>query len=106
MMNAKEELLRALKGKFPVKCASITKGDDYWDDEDKLFIDLKLNYSDEEFKTFLKNLDFDYDNGFGGQILFGTVWFKDNTWLSREEYDGSEWWMHNKLPTIPVRCLN
>jgi hypothetical protein len=33
------------------------------------------------------------------------VWLDDGTWLSRGEYDGSEWWEHNQLPTIPYECL-
>ena len=36
-----------------------------------------------------------YNSGFGGQELFGNVWFDDGTWLSREEYDGSEWYTVN-----------
>jgi hypothetical protein len=47
----------------------------------------------------LMSLDFDYDDGYGGQEIFGCVVFKDNTWLSRGEYDGSEWWEYNKCPT-------
>ena len=46
------------------------------------------------------SLDFEYDNGFGSQHLYGTILFKDNTWLSREEYDGSEYWQYNVPPTI------
>ena len=48
----------------------------------------------------LDNIDVVYDNGFGSQHLFGYVLFSDNTWLSRETYDGSEWWIHNIPPTI------
>ena len=51
--------------------------------------------------NFINNLDFEYNNGFGSQELFGTVWFNDNTWLERKEYDGSEWWIHCKRPQIP-----
>jgi hypothetical protein len=50
-------------------------------------------------------LDFEYDNGYGGQELYGTVWLVDETWLSRGEYDGSEWWEHNVLPVIPANCM-
>lgn len=39
-----------------------------------------------------------YDNGYGGQELYGVITFTDGTWLSRGEYDGSEWWEYNKLP--------
>ena len=44
--------------------------------------------------------DITYHNGYGSQELFGAVLFKDNTWLSRGEYDGSEWWEYNKPPTV------
>lgn len=40
----------------------------------------------------LESLDFEYDNGYGTQNLFGVVLFSDNTWLDRYEYDGSEGW--------------
>ena len=63
---------------------------------------LKLGNSDVEWEDFLKLLDFEYSNGYGGQELFGTVWLSDGSWLSRGEYDGSEWWNHNKLPEIPA----
>jgi hypothetical protein len=49
----------------------------------------------------LMSLDFDYDAGYGGQEIFGYVVFKDNTWLSRGEYDGSEWWEYRKPPKMP-----
>ena len=48
----------------------------------------------------LEQLDFTYDDGFGRQELFGLVLFNDNTWLSRGEYEGSEWWNYNKCPTV------
>ena len=41
------------------------------------------------------------DNGHGSQKLEGTIVFNDGTWLSRGEYDGSEWWEYNKCPTMP-----
>ncbi len=43
-------------------------------------------------------LDKEYDDGYGGQELSGTIVFKDGTWLSRGEYDGSEWWDYNTMP--------
>ena len=48
----------------------------------------------------LDAIDVLYDSGYGFQRLFGLVLFNDNTWLSREEYDGSEWWIHNIPPTV------
>ena len=54
--------------------------------------------------SFLESLDYTYDAGYGGQELFGTIWLKDGSWYSRGEYDGAEWWEHNKLPQIPKEC--
>jgi hypothetical protein len=99
MSNAKTELLEALENKAELKCAKITKGYSY-DNEEKPTYRLKLSYSKEDLEKFLNLLSFDYDSGFGGQELFGTLWLNDGTWLSRGEYDGSEWWEHNTLPEI------
>ena len=50
----------------------------------------------------LEQLDFEYYNSYGGQELFGTIWYTDSTWSTRGEYDGSEWWEYNVVPDIPV----
>lgn len=97
-MNAKEELLTMLgyvKRKYnaEILCAVIDFGDKA--------INLNQGYDAEEFNEFLNNLDFNYNNGFGGQLLFGKVWLTNNVWLDRGEYDGSEWWEHYKYPEIP-----
>ena len=102
MANAKKELLNAVKDTAKIKCASIRYGS--WEDEVSQKI-LKLNHSEEDYNEFLNSLDFTYDDGYGGQELYGTVWLEDGTWLSRGEYDGSEWWEHNVLPAIPTECL-
>jgi len=62
---------------------------------------LKVGYTQEEFEEFKSSLDFMYDSGFGGQEIFGTIWFEDGTWCTRGKYDGSEWWEHHCLPDIP-----
>lgn len=103
MSNAKQELLEILQNKAPLKCAIISKGQS-WDDDRKDIV-LKLNFTEQDYEKFLNEIDFDYDSGYGVQELFGTVWLNDNTWLSRGEYDGSEWWEHNVLPSIPKECL-
>ena len=100
MVNAYEELINKLskynKDKESIKCAYIECG--------KTII-LKIDFSDEEYETFLKELDFEYDAGFGRQELFGNVWFKDNSWFERHEYDGSEKWKFKSCPKIPDKCL-
>ena len=79
-----------------IKCATI-RGP-------KIII-LKVEHSKEDYEKFLKELDFNYDGGYGCQELFGTVWFKDSTWAGRGEYDGSEWWEYYRLPNIPKELL-
>ena len=105
MKNAKEELHLMLAGKAVIKCALISSENWRNDAEPEKVYKLPLNYTSEDLQKFYASLDFDYDNGYGGQELFGTVWLEDGTWLSRGEYDGSEWWEHNKLPKIPDELL-
>jgi len=103
MANAKEELLGMLeRTKSSIKCATLTVGREYWEEVTKNIINLREGYSKEEYEEFLNRLDFEYDNGYGGQELYGIVWLmEENTWLERGEYDGSEWWEYNKCPKIP-----
>jgi hypothetical protein len=107
MANAKKELLGALeKVSGVIKCATIKRDRGYWDDDDiytsSPAILLKEGYTPAEYQEFLEKLNFEYDNGYGGQILHGIVWLmEDNTWIERGEYDGSEWWVYRKCPQIP-----
>jgi len=54
----------------------------------------------------LPRLDFDYDSGYGGQELFGYIWYADGTWSERGEYDGSEWWEHMTRPPLDIEIDN
>jgi len=102
MINAKEEFISLCKEKTP-RCATITL--EYWSIEEGTVetpsINLKCYYTPEDMQEFLNKLDFEYDNGFGLQRLFGVVWFEDGTWAERGEYDGSEWWELREMPEIP-----
>lgn len=100
MANAKEELLRVLKAnQTKMKCASITFGEELYGNQKQF--NLRVNYSEEELTAFLESLNFEYNEGYGGQELFGIVWLDNNDWLERGEYDGSEWWEYMGLPDIP-----
>jgi hypothetical protein len=84
-----------------LRCADIAF--DIWqlrDNSEKKFLLLE-EYTQEQFEQWLASLDFEYDAGFGGQMLYGTLWFTDGSWGSRGEYDGSEWWVLNIYPVIP-----
>ena len=114
--NAKIELLEALANLAIIRCAVIAKLCDRIPysslketDHRKRFsktIELKENYSEEDLSKFLNEIDFEYDSGYGQQELYGIVWLTDGSWLSREEYDGSEWWQHRFLPPVPVYLQN
>ena len=54
---------------------------------------------------FCNALNFDYDNDYGSQEIFGTIWYIDGTWSDRREYNGYEWWEHQECPTIPEILL-
>ena len=107
MRNAKEELLSILdRTESVVKCAYIKRDMGYWDDADAYVAEepilIREEYTPAEYEAFLEKLNFEYDAGYGGQELYGMVWLmKPNTWLSRGEYDGSEWWEYNECPPVP-----
>lgn len=105
--NAKKELLRAVDV-VKMKCAEITYNPSglweiygYDDAPPPKSITLKENYNNQDFMDFLESLNFDYDSGYGGQELYGTIWLDDGTWYTRGEYDGSEWWEYHCCPSIP-----
>lgn len=97
--NAKEEFLNLIKDEKKVICATISVGQKYYEEQKPAI--LKKGYTEREFKDFLHSIDINYDAGYGGQELFGTIWFEGQTWATRGEYDGSEWWELNKYPPIP-----
>jgi hypothetical protein len=91
-MNAKTELLKHIK-KREVEYIDIVYYPSYSEKEDK-----KITGTLDEV---IELLDFDYDDGYGKQYIVGTIWFKDGTWSTRGEYDGSEWWEHHERPNLP-----
>ena len=93
--NAKQEFLNEVET-LPVKAATVQ-----YKYNNGYSIDLKVGYSKEDYQAFLNQLDFNYDSGYGGQELFGTIWIEDGSWFDRGEYDGSEWWRYNSMPEIP-----
>ena len=99
MANAKEEFLRHV-GNKEVLCASIDY-QDCWQENKTKYFKLHFGYTLEEYNSFIELLGFIYDDGYGGQELYGTIWYKNGTWSDRGEYDGSEWWNFHECPKIP-----
>ena len=98
MINARQELISALEQVDKVRPADVVA----FNIQIKDYHDGILHSCKGTTLTpdALEKLDVVYDNGFGSQHLFGYVLFNDNTWLSRHEYDGSEWWEYNHPPTV------
>ena len=94
-MNAKEELIKHVAGK-EVAFISIVLNE--YPTYDLIVIKGKL-------EEVLPLLDFDYDNGYGWQELFGYIWYTDGTWSERGEYDGSEWWEYKKSPDQDIDII-
>jgi len=100
MKNAKDELLDHIKYReVGVKYVRITYGRERaYDETGKGVIEGTLD-------AILPKLDFKYDDGFGSQYIFGTIWYTDGTWSDRDEHDGSEWWAYRKCPSLPSAAL-
>tara|TARA_R110002020_G_scaffold36503_4_gene109773 strand:+ start:1082 stop:1420 length:339 start_codon:yes stop_codon:yes gene_type:complete len=94
---AMEDLLCAAIAVYTCSLAVREEGREEHDIE----VMLPVGFTKEEYDNFIKKLDVEYDDGYGGQELFGTIWLKDGTWMDRGEYDGSEWWNHQVCPEIP-----
>lgn len=107
MANAKEELQNLLdklkQRKLTILCADITYEADY--SEPNTLIHLPLHYTEAELEQFFNKLNFRYNNGYGTQHLYGTVWLTYGAWLERWEYDGSEGWELRVEPSIPSYLL-
>lgn len=98
-MNARNELLEALEGRR-ITWAWIRLGSDYAGSNCKRLF-LREGYSSKDYEAFLKELDFDYYEGYGVQELFGEVLLTSNSWLERGEHDGAEWWNLKEPPKWP-----
>jgi len=63
---------------------------------------LRSDRTANEIQSFINDLlSIEYDDGYGRQNLYGTVAYKDGSWMDRCEYDGSEWWGYHRFPKEP-----
>ena len=100
-MNASIEFNNFIVGKPDVICA-YTENVGLYSYQTPSHNSLPLAYTEEQYAKFMLELDFTYNNGFGGKQLDGQIWFKDGTWADRGEYDGSGWWQYHKCPQVPI----
>ena len=56
------------------------------------------------WEKFKEKANFQYDNGYGaaGIAMDLIVYFFDGSFLSRLEYDGSEWWKYNDMKRFEI----
>lgn len=103
-INAKEELQSILeqlhKYGHQIVAADIHVEYDSFDQVTDS-ITLNMKHTEQELQAFYQRLNFKYSPGYGMQMIQGTVWLTYGVWLTRGEYDGSEWWEVHKQPTIP-----
>lgn len=101
-INVKDELLEHVGSMDNVKEVQLKYGRHTQRLKSAELFHLPAGYSEEVLADFLHIIDFAYNNGDGGQELFGFIRWKDGTWSSRYEYDGAEGWVHHKLPNYPL----
>lgn len=100
-MNALEEYTLEVAGKEKVICAYI-KHETFYNREPLAECLLPLNATPQQYFKFVSTLSsINYDQGYGSQELYGTIWYEDGSWSERYEYDGSECWHHKQTPPIP-----
>lgn len=99
-INAKDELIAHIDGR-PVKCIHLHGREYNYDEKKAPSMFLPVGHTQEQFDQFVAVLDVEYDNGYGGQNLYGHIWYVDGTWSERGEYDGSEWWDYKTAPELP-----
>ena len=108
-MNAKQEIIDHFSNVISKPlCAKVThmpRRGPFYEDRDGSASILTTGWNDADFKAFLESLDFEYDNGYGTQELFGDIWYEDGSWSEREEYDGSECWAYKSSPPIPAKLI-
>lgn len=111
MTNAKQEFLHAVKDSSVVCAEIFYYTDGYHNEESEQRITLNTPHTEKDYEEFLSKLDFNYDAGYGTQYIFGTTWLLHkktgaSNWMTRGEYDGSEWWDVHRIPNIPEHLRN
>ena len=95
-LNAKKEFLDIIKN-YKLIASEIQ----YYDIDGVVYdIKLKPLFSKNDYNDFLESLNHNYDNGYGGQNLYGVIFCEDGAWMQRYEYDGSECWSIYQYPDM------
>ena len=108
LTNARAEIVRGLtNANIPlrnIQAAKIYYGSEMCPISERSWIMLYPGHTDKEFDQWLSKMnEINYYSGYGGQQLFGTIWLRNGLWMTRGEYDGSEWWELHKKPPLPKK---
>jgi hypothetical protein len=98
MINAKAEFIEHIKDRSVI-CFDIEYEENY-DGRQRFYYNSNI-HTLFDLDSILEELNFDYDNGYGHQYIYGKIWYQDGTWSTRYEYDGSETWEHHVCPPLP-----
>jgi hypothetical protein len=96
--NAYEEYITHIEDRAVLQ-AIIYKGGGYYN-KPSVYALLLNDAMYDKFISQLKAIE--YNDGYGGQELFGVIWYKDGTYSERSEYDGSEWWSYRSMPDFSI----
>lgn len=102
-MNLLEETKKTLKAEgYTLNCIewAVLQTNFCDDDIDDIKISLPPLHSKKDLDEFAEKIDFDYDNGYGHQVVYGVIKLTDGSWLERDEYDGAEWWELKRVPVF------
>ena len=98
-MNAKEELIKAIRNKKILQAVIYTKNK-Y---NNLGVISLPNFYTEKQLEIFLNKLDFNYNKGYGIEDKRARSFIeiqdkrnKEITWLERIKYKGVEKWRHHR----------
>jgi hypothetical protein len=104
-MNAKEELIHLIHDVENIKCGLIyiytynILSEDFYVE----YYTLDINYSLLDLNVFLNILEVTGEEEKEYQEkLYGTIWLKDDGFLSANINNVNGWWVYNKTPEIPL----
>ena len=102
IINAKQEFLSEVYG-HELLASQIVFGS-FFRNHERKFLLLPVGFTSNQYDSFLLELDFDYDNSFGNQLIMGCIWYKDGTWSERDCAE-DEWWEYKSCPPLPNQYL-
>lgn len=66
---------------------------------------LRKGYTECDLACFYDSLHIEYNRNTDMQNVFGTIWFADGSWATRQVYDdGFEQWAWISRPPTPSQC--